>query len=164
MPPVSSFHIHLYGPHESDEPLSALTARPLPSDFEAAQRRLEQQLPGVLFEPDGSFAWAGGDFQIVGIVYDAADAIQYVELRGRFEHRAQESQSQESQSQESQSQESHGRESRRVSADDPKVGGRLRELIAVLAGTAAIDRFAVMVLPNRQWQLFQSFENSSPVD
>jgi hypothetical protein len=156
MPPVSSFHIHLYGPHESDEPLSAPAARPLPSDFESAQRRLEQQLPGVLFEPDGSFAWAGSDFQIVGIVYDAADAIQYVELRGRFEHRGAESPTPESQA--------PGCESEITSADGPRIGGRLRELIAVLAGTVAIDRFAVMVLPNRQWQLFQSFENSSPPD
>lgn len=151
------FHIHVYGPQapsaasdrgRASEPFSteraeepalgvresaALAgdgntarhgAHPLDSDFESAQQRLREQIPATLLEPDGSLAWAGADFQIVGMIYDAAETIQYIELRG------------------------HCR------------GRQLRQLIETVAGTPRIEQFSVMVLPDRQWKIFQSFERS----
>lgn len=119
-----SFHIHLYGPQESDQKPIAERTPAIPTSFEAAQQRLSDALPDVLLEPDGSFAWAGPTFQIVGMIYDAADQIQYVELRGHC---------------------------------DP---AHLRQLIEILSGMSNIDQFLVMVLPERQWKNFQSFEKS----
>jgi len=124
---VAPFHIHLYGPLLSDgpqEPPATASTCPIESSFESAQGRLEQHLPAVLLEPDGSFAWAGPNHQVVGMIYDAAEKIQYIELRGRC------------------------------------AGRQLRRLIETLAGTDAIDQFAVMVLPERQWKVFQSFEKT----
>ncbi|QDV40221.1 hypothetical protein Enr13x_00270 [Stieleria neptunia] len=80
--PTEPFHIHLYGPHPHDGRLPSPETTPIPTSFEAAGERLNRSLPSVLFEPDGSFAWAGKDHQVVGMVYDAAMLIQYVEIRG----------------------------------------------------------------------------------
>ncbi len=77
-----SFHIHLYGPHPHADRLPSPATTPIPTSFEAAGQRLHQSLPSILFEPDGSFAWASTDHQVVGMIYDAAMVIQYVELRG----------------------------------------------------------------------------------
>jgi hypothetical protein len=122
-----TFHIHLYGPDDSsDGPSSSRQTAPIPTSFEAAQQRLEKSLPKVLLEPDGSFAWAGNGYQIVGMIYDAATVIQYVELRGHCDQ------------------------------------SQLRKLVQTLAGELRIDGFGVMVLPDRQWKIFQSFETSLP--
>lgn len=71
---MKPFHIHLSGPER----------QPLPTSFEEVERRL-CQLPKLSFEPDGSFVWApdGGRQQVFGMVYDAAGAVQYCELRGQ---------------------------------------------------------------------------------
>lgn len=70
------FHLYLYGPHQS----------PLETNFEDAAARL-MELPKLHFEPDGSFVWAldSGRQQVFGMLYDAADQIQYCELRGHCE-------------------------------------------------------------------------------
>jgi hypothetical protein len=115
---ANEFHIHLYGPSAA----AANQTAPLPTSFEAAQGRLEAELPEALLEPDGSLAWASPTHQVVGMIYDAAMQIQYVELRGR--------------------------------CDPP----RLRRLVTLLAGTVQVDRLRVMVLPQRHWKDFQSFE------
>ncbi|MEO1616535.1 MAG: hypothetical protein AAFV88_11835 [Planctomycetota bacterium] len=75
---TSSFHLHVYGPRRASTP----TPNCIPSSFEATENRLREVMPSVLFEPDGSIAWASPTHQIVGIVYDANTEIQYVELRG----------------------------------------------------------------------------------
>ncbi|OYP34948.1 hypothetical protein [Rhodopirellula sp. MGV] len=80
--PLSTFHIHVYGPVAegiADETLSGRQL-PIPTTFEAAMDRLEQL--SALTEPDGSIAWSGPDHQLVGMIYDAAGQIQYLELRG----------------------------------------------------------------------------------
>jgi hypothetical protein len=123
---IETFHIHLYGPDPLDRPSVPGQTTPLPTSFEAAQQRLRTCLPNVLLEPDGSLAWAGKDHQIVGMIYDAATMIQYVELRGRCD---------------------------RI---------RLREFVETLAGSKQIDQFATMILPERQWKIFHSFERSLP--
>ncbi|MCO8121750.1 hypothetical protein NHH03_08380 [Stieleria sp. TO1_6] len=118
------FHIHLYGPPADRLTSGNPTTAPLPSSFEAAWQRLQTLLPQALLEPDGSLAWSGEHHQIVGMLYDAADRIQYVELRG-FCYRQQ-----------------------------------VQKLLRVIAGIEQVDRFSVMVLPERQWKNFQSFANS----
>jgi hypothetical protein len=124
---LETFHIHLYGPERSTSgPASSRQTNPIPTSFEAAQQRLESLLPSVLLEPDGSFAWAGNGHQVVGMIYDAATEIQYVELRGHCDR------------------------------------SQLRKLVQTLVGAPRIDEFAIMVLPNRQWKIFQSFEISLP--
>ncbi|WP_372894367.1 hypothetical protein [Stieleria sp.] len=80
--PTDSFHIYLYGPHPHADRLPSPDTTPIPTSFEAAGERLHQSLPSILFEPDGSFAWASKDHQVVGMIYDAAMEIQYVEIRG----------------------------------------------------------------------------------
>ncbi|QEF96001.1 hypothetical protein Mal15_00270 [Stieleria maiorica] len=80
--PTDSFHIHLYGPRPDTNLSSGGPMPPIPTSFEAAGERLQRSLPMVLLEPDGSFAWAGKHHQVVGMIYDAAMEIQYVELRG----------------------------------------------------------------------------------
>lgn len=87
---------------------------------------MEQRLPNVLLEPDGSFAWTGENHQLVGMIYDAAMMIQYVELRGHCDR------------------------------------FQLRKLVQTLSGTDQIGDFAIMILPERQWKIFQSFEMSLP--
>ncbi|KAA5541094.1 hypothetical protein FYK55_19570 [Roseiconus nitratireducens] len=78
--PIREFHIHLYGPATSDR--RDRRTPPIPTSFESAMERLQTDLSRVLLEPDGSLAWAGQDFRLVGMLYDAASQIQYVELRG----------------------------------------------------------------------------------
>lgn len=69
---LASFHVYVYGPERG----------PLGSRFDEARHRLSE-LAGLDFEPDGSFVWAPGAGQSVfGMLYDAADEIQYSELRG----------------------------------------------------------------------------------
>ncbi|MCC9600851.1 hypothetical protein LOC67_09760 [Stieleria sp. JC731] len=96
---------------------------PIPTSFEAAMQRLETLVPQPLSEPDGSIAWAGSDHRIVGMIYDAAGHIQYLELRG------------------------YG------------TAYHWRTLIQSICGQANIDRFSIMLLPERQWKNFQSFAN-----
>lgn len=68
------FHVHLSaGRRASDEMMLS---------FEEAQQRL-CELERLHFEPDGSFVWAGPGFQVFGMLYDAADKLQFVELRGK---------------------------------------------------------------------------------
>ena len=71
---METFHLHLYGPDRG----------PLPTSFEKAFERL-QQLPKIYLEGDGSFVWTqpGAHEQLFGMLYDAADELQYVELRGQ---------------------------------------------------------------------------------
>ncbi|MEM9585641.1 MAG: hypothetical protein AAGA03_00045 [Planctomycetota bacterium] len=80
---MKPFHIYLYGPSQG----------PLTCSFEVACRQL-QSLPGMFLELDGSFVWrpgigaqsAGGHPatpQLDGMLYDAADQIQYVDLKGQ---------------------------------------------------------------------------------
>jgi len=68
-----AFHVYLYGPDRG----------PIGGRFEQAQQRMEQ-LPGLFFELDGSFAWMRqpGSDEIYGILYDAAGEIQYCDLHG----------------------------------------------------------------------------------
>ena len=79
---TETFHIHLYGPDPNAHPSATQKTAPIPTSFEAAQQRLLRTLPKVLLEPDGSFAWASDNQQAVGMIYDAAQLVQYVELRG----------------------------------------------------------------------------------
>ncbi|MEO1523998.1 MAG: hypothetical protein AAFX06_01115 [Planctomycetota bacterium] len=76
---MSEFHLHLYGPftEEGGQP------SPFPSRFETALTRLQTAYPEALIEMDGSVAWASPSHQLVGMLYDAGEAIEYVELRGR---------------------------------------------------------------------------------
>lgn len=73
---MMQFHLYLYGPSKG----------PLESSFEDAAERLNA-LPGLYFEPDGSFVWTleSGRQQLFGMIYDAAGRIQYVELWGHCE-------------------------------------------------------------------------------
>ena len=70
---MNTFHVYLYGPD----------CGALETSFEDAAARLEQ-MPRLYLEPDGSFVWtqSGGEQQIFGMLYDAANQLQYVELRG----------------------------------------------------------------------------------
>ena len=122
----NDFHIHLYGRSPGDLPPQGQRTNPIPTSFEEAQQRLLERMPEMLFEPDGSFAWASVKHQLVGMIYDAGGQIQYVELRGHCAPQ------------------------------------QLRDLIETLAGSPQIDEFAVMVLPNRQWKIFHTFEKSVP--
>ena len=77
-----TFHLHLYGPDAQANDASWLETKPILTSFESAAQRLANFLPTVLVEPDGSFAWAGKNHQVVGMIYDASETIQYVEIRG----------------------------------------------------------------------------------
>lgn len=70
---LSKFHIYLYGSNRG----------PIASSFDESRERLEA-LPGLFFEMDGSFAWMRevGCDEVYGILYDAADTIQYCDLHG----------------------------------------------------------------------------------
>lgn len=70
------FHLYLYGPDLG----------PIDVSFETAAENL-QLLEKLYLEPDGSFVWArdGGEQQVFGMIYDARDQIQYLELRGKCE-------------------------------------------------------------------------------
>ncbi len=67
------FHLYLYGPD----------CGPIESTFQDAAERL-QTIGGLYFEPDGSFVWSpdAGKQSIYGMLYDANDQLQYVELWG----------------------------------------------------------------------------------
>ena len=71
---MNSFHLYLYGPQQG----------PIDTSFESASSRLEM-LELLHFEPDGSFVWirGAGEQQIYGMLYDAANQIQYSELQGK---------------------------------------------------------------------------------
>ncbi len=73
MSTTAEIHVYLYGPNLG----------PLNASFEQSESRLVK-LPGLHFEPDGSFAWAidSGPQRLFGMIYDAAGRIQYCELRG----------------------------------------------------------------------------------
>jgi len=68
-----SFHLYLSGASQS----------PLKTSFEQLQERL-MGLDSLYFEPDGSFVFSrnSGREQVFGMVYDAADQVQYCVLRG----------------------------------------------------------------------------------
>ena len=142
---TDTFHIYLYGPPQGTDAATLNRGTPFATSFEAAAERLLENLPTVLLEPDGSFAWASGEGEIVGMIYDAAMLIQYVELRG------------------------HGNLGKENwPAGDRTTGDNrpqfrqspLRHLVQSLAGTPLVDDFSVLVLPERQWKDFQSFEKS----
>lgn len=69
----AAFRVYLYGPEQG----------PIDSSFESAQQRLEN-LPGLFFELDGSFAWMREPKvdEVYGILYDASGVIRYCELHG----------------------------------------------------------------------------------
>ncbi len=70
---IQRFHIYLYGPEQA-----ALRA-----SFEEASTRL-QLLPRLYFELDGSFVWSAAQGeQIEGMLYDANERLQYVDLQGQ---------------------------------------------------------------------------------
>ncbi|TWU23058.1 hypothetical protein Pla52o_25920 [Novipirellula galeiformis] len=70
---MKRFHVYFYGPD----------ANALRSTFEQAASRLES-LPKLFFELDGSFVWSPDrSQQIDGMLYDAQDQIQYVDLQGQ---------------------------------------------------------------------------------
>ncbi|MGB7344120.1 MAG: hypothetical protein WBD20_07895 [Pirellulaceae bacterium] len=75
---MPAFRVYLYGPN----------CGPIETTFEAAAERL-QRLAGLYFEPDGSFVWSQKEEtasspagQVFGMLYDAAQQLQYVELWG----------------------------------------------------------------------------------
>lgn len=69
------FHIYLYGVNRSA----------IDNTFENLATELPQ-LPRLYFEPDGSFVWTGettsNQWQLDGMIYDAAHKIQYLDLKG----------------------------------------------------------------------------------
>ena len=75
---MAEFHLHLYGPFVEGGELPTR----FPSRFETALARLQMAFPKALIEPDGSVAWASPSHQLVGMIYDSGDDIEYVELRG----------------------------------------------------------------------------------
>ena len=70
---MNTFHLYLYGPN----------CGPIETTFDDASERLSN-LDRLAFEADGSFVWTPtrGE-QVFGMLYDAADRLQYVELRGQ---------------------------------------------------------------------------------
>ncbi|TWT82680.1 hypothetical protein CA13_41430 [Planctomycetes bacterium CA13] len=69
---MQPFHVYLYGPSQG----------PIATSFEDAADRLEQE-PRLHFEPDGSFVWSlDAKEQIYGMLYDAQQQLQYVDLQG----------------------------------------------------------------------------------
>ncbi|EMI15991.1 hypothetical protein RMSM_07107 [Rhodopirellula maiorica SM1] len=70
---IKQFHVYLYGPERGA----------LQTSFEEAATRL-QLLPQLYFELDGSFVWSADQGQqIEGMLYDANEQLQYVDLQGR---------------------------------------------------------------------------------
>ena len=69
------FHIYLYG----------IDRGTIPTSFEHLAERLSD-FERIYFELDGSFVWTGGSehgrWQLDGMVYDAAGAVQYVDIKG----------------------------------------------------------------------------------
>jgi hypothetical protein len=113
--PLKSFHLYLYGPD----------CGPIESSFEATAERLKS-LEGLYLEPDGSFVWSkkGGGEQVYGMLYDAAEKLQYVELWGDCQR------------------------------------AKWQQIVQAIRGDATHD-LAVMVLPERQLQDLQRFEESA---
>lgn len=68
----TDFHIYIYGPDGG----------PLASRFEDVSQRLAQ-VDRLHMELDGSFVWVGPNWQLDGMLYDHADRIRYVDLKGR---------------------------------------------------------------------------------
>jgi hypothetical protein len=60
-----------------------LANEPFSSTFEDTADRL-QSLPGLFFEPDGSFAWNRGRElgHVEGMLFDRNDRVQYCEVKG----------------------------------------------------------------------------------
>jgi hypothetical protein len=112
---LKSFHLYLYGPD----------CGPIESSFEEAAGRL-QSLQGLYLEPDGSFVWSkkGGAEQVYGMLYDAANKLQYVELWGDCQRAI------------------------------------WQQIVQAIRGDATHD-LAVMVLPERQLQDLQGFEETA---
>jgi hypothetical protein len=92
--PVEHFHIYLYGPscdaiavraHDDSNNRGerASVTEPFRTSFEQAMEALER-IPGISFEPDGSFGFVAnaGKEQLFGMLYDAGDRLQYVDLQG----------------------------------------------------------------------------------
>jgi hypothetical protein len=67
----SPFHVYLYGPDGG----------PLASRFEDVSDRLSQ-IDRLHMELDGSFVWVGPNWQLDGMIYDHADRIRYIDLKG----------------------------------------------------------------------------------
>ena len=71
---MTEFHVYLYGPK----------AGPLPTSFEEVSTRLAR-LDRLHQEPDGAFVWSPSrNENVFGMIYDAVDRVQYVELRGHL--------------------------------------------------------------------------------
>jgi hypothetical protein len=71
----SNFHVYLYGPGGG----------PLASRFEDVSDRLSQ-VDRLHMELDGSFVWVGPNWQLDGMIYDHADRIRYIDLKGHCPH------------------------------------------------------------------------------
>ena len=70
---IRAFHTYLYGPD----------AGPFSASFDETVERLSR-LDRLYCEPDGSFAWSPSQEEnLFGMVYDAVDRVQYIELRGQ---------------------------------------------------------------------------------
>ncbi len=67
----SPFHVYLYGPGGG----------PLASRFEDVSDRLSNA-ERLHLELDGSFVWVGPNWQLDGMIYDHADRIRYIDLKG----------------------------------------------------------------------------------
>lgn len=68
---IAEFRVRLYGAGGGS----------LGGTFEEAARRLSQE-PRLYFEPDGSFTWSA-EWQIGGVIYDAAGVLQFADLECR---------------------------------------------------------------------------------
>jgi hypothetical protein len=65
------FHVHLYG----------AGGGPMTSRFDDVATSLAA-VERLYFEPDGSFVWAGPEWQIDGMIYDRDGVLQYADLKG----------------------------------------------------------------------------------
>ncbi len=97
---MKPFHIYLYGPsrdgvvanehHGVASPQTpASETGPFQTSFEQASQRLEV-IDGISLEPDGSFGFVAdaGKERLFGMLYDAGDRLQYVDLQAElsFDH------------------------------------------------------------------------------
>jgi hypothetical protein len=67
----STFHVYIYG----------ASGGPLDCRFEDVSQRLSQ-VDRLHIELDGSFVWVGPTWQLDGMIYDFADRIRYIDLKG----------------------------------------------------------------------------------
>lgn len=71
----NEFAIYLYG----------VDRKPIIADFDRIAQEL-QNVDRLYFEMDGSFIWTGeaaeSRWQLDGMIYDAAGAIQYIDIKG----------------------------------------------------------------------------------